>query len=70
MRHYQALSSRVLAVELLMVAGPISVVVSYAPTEQSSVEEKDQFYSDLDYAMGSACKWTCYGDGGLQCSDQ
>ena len=54
MRHYQAVSSRVLAVELLTVAGPISVVVSYAPTDQSSVEEKDQFYSDLDYAMGSA----------------
>ena len=54
MRHYQAVSSRVLAVELLTVAGPISVVMSYAPTEQNSVEEKDQFYSDLDYAMGSA----------------
>ena len=40
--------------ELLTVAGPISVVMSYAPTEQNSVEEKDQFYSDLDYAMGSA----------------
>ena len=54
MRHYQAMSSRVLVVELLTVAGPISVVVSYAPTEQNSVEGKDQFYSDLDYAMGSA----------------
>ena len=28
--------------------------MSYAPLEQSSVEEKDQFYLDLNYAMGSA----------------
>ncbi len=28
--------------------GPLSVVVVYAPPDQSTVEDKEQFYSDLD----------------------
>ena len=31
--------------------GPLSIVVVYAPTNQSSVEDKEQFYSDLDTVM-------------------
>ena len=50
-RHYQAVSPWILAVEFLTKVGPMSVVVAYAPTEQSSIEEKDQFYTDLDCTM-------------------
>ena len=50
-RHYQAVSPWVLVAEFLRKVGPMSVVVTYAPTEQSSIEEKDQFYTDLDCTM-------------------
>lgn len=50
-RHYQAVLPQVLVAEFLTKVGPMSVVVAYAPTEQSSMEVKDQFYTDLDCAM-------------------
>ena len=51
MRHYQVVSPWVLVAEFLTKVGPMSVVVAYAPTEQSSMEEKDQFYTDVGCAM-------------------
>ena len=44
LRHYQAVSPRVLTAEFLSRAGPLSIVVAYAPTDQSSVEVKEYFY--------------------------
>ena len=40
--------------EFLTRVGPLLVVVVYAPTDQSSTEDKDQFYSDLDGVMTNA----------------
>ena len=54
LRHYQAVSSRILKAELLTQAGPLLVIVAYAPTDQSSTEDKDQFYLDLDCVMTTA----------------
>ena len=54
LRHYQAVSPRVLTAEFLSRAGPLSIVVAYAPTDQSSVEVKERFYSDLDHVMANA----------------
>ena len=48
LRHYQPVSPRMLVAEFLTQMGPLSVVVVYAPTNQSTVEDKEQFYSDLD----------------------
>ena len=38
LRHYQAVSSRILKAELLTQAGPLLVIVAYAPTDQSSMK--------------------------------
>ena len=38
LRHYQAVSSRILKAELLTQAGPLLVIVAYAPTDQSRME--------------------------------
>ena len=54
LRHYQAVSSRILKAEFLTQAGPLLMVVAYAPTDQSIAEDKDQFYSDLDCVMTTA----------------
>ena len=48
LRHYQPVSPRMLVAEFLTQMGPLSVVVVYAPTNQSTVEDKEQFYFDLD----------------------
>ena len=48
MRHHHAVSARILAAEFLTQVGPLQVVVAYAPTNQGSEEEKDQFYDELD----------------------
>ena len=48
LRCYQAVSSRILTGEFLTRVGPLLVVVVYAPTDQSSTEDKDLFYSDLE----------------------
>ena len=48
MSHHHAVSARILAAEFLTQVGPLLVVVAYAPTNQDSAEEKDQFYGDLD----------------------
>ena len=53
MRYHQAVSSRVLAAEFLTKVVPLLIVVAYAPTDQDSTEEKDQFYSDLDHVMSN-----------------
>ena len=53
-RCYQAVSTRILTGEFLTRVGPLLVVVVYAPTDQSSTEDKDQFYSDLDGVMTNA----------------
>ena len=53
MQYHQAVSSRVLAAEFLTKVGPLLIVVAYAPTDQDSTEEKDQFYSDLDRVMSN-----------------
>ena len=37
-----------LVAELLTQMRPLSVVVVYIPTNQSTVEDKEQFYSDID----------------------
>ena len=47
-RHHHAVSARILAAEFLTQVGPLLVVVAYAPTNQDSAGEKDQFYDDLD----------------------
>ena len=53
MRYHQAVSRRVLAAEFLTKVGPLLIVMAYAPTDQDSKEEKDQFYSDLDRVMSN-----------------
>ena len=54
LRHYQAVSSQILKAELLTQAGPLLMIVAYAPMDQSSMEDKDQFYLDLDCVMTTA----------------
>ena len=54
LKHYQAVSSRILTAEFLTKVGPLCVVVVYAPTDQCRTEEKDHFYSDLDSVMTRA----------------
>ena len=54
LRHYQAVSPQVLTAEFLSRAGPLSIIVAYALTAQSSVEVKEHFYSDLDHLMANA----------------
>ena len=34
--------------EFVAQMGPLSVVVAYDPTNQSSAEDREHFYSDLD----------------------
>ena len=46
--HYQPVSLRMPVAEFLTQMRPLSVVVVYSPTNQSTVEDKKQFYSDLD----------------------
>ena len=48
LRCYQAISFRILTGEFLTKVVPLLVVVVYAPTDQSSTEDKDLFYSDLE----------------------
>ena len=55
LRCYEATSSRIVTGEFLTRVGPfLLVVVVYAPTVQSSTEDKDHFYSDLDGVMTNA----------------
>ena len=54
LRCYQAVSSRILAGELLTKVGPLLVVVVYAPTEQSSTEDKDLYYSGQESVTTNA----------------
>ena len=54
LRHYQAVSPQVLTAEFLSRTGPLSIIVAYAPTDQSSMEVKKHFNSDLDYVMVNA----------------
>ena len=37
--------------EFVAQMGPLSVVVAYAPINQSSAEDREQFYSNLDMVM-------------------
>ena len=37
--------------EFVAQMGPLSVVVAYPPTNQSSAKDREQFYSDLDRVM-------------------
>ena len=48
MRSYHPVSARVLSAEFQTQVGPLLVIVVYAPTNQHSNEEKDEFYNDLD----------------------
>ena len=61
LRHNQAVSPRLLTAEFLTLAGPLLIVAVYAPTDQSSLEMKEHFYSDMDHMMAN-------GGGGLQCN--
>ena len=54
LRRYQAVSSQILKAELLTQAGPLLMIVAYTPTDQSSMEDKDQFSSDLDCVITTA----------------
>ena len=54
LRHYQAVSPRILTAEFLSKVGPRFVVVVYAHTEQSSTEDKDHFYCELESVMTRA----------------
>ena len=47
LRHYQAVSPRILMAEFLSKVGPLFVVVVYAPADQSSTEDKDTFTVSL-----------------------
>ena len=51
LRHYQAVSPRILMAEFLTKVGPLSVIVVYAPTDQSSTEDKDLFYRNLELTL-------------------
>ena len=54
LRHYHAVSPRILTAEFLSRVGPLMIAVVYAPTEDSSEEDKEQFYSELDGVMRKA----------------
>ena len=54
LRHYQAVSPCILTAEFLSQVGPLMIVVVYAPTEDSSEDDKEQFYSELDGVMRKA----------------
>ena len=56
LRHYQPVSPQMLVAEFLTQMGPLSVVVVHAPTNQSTVEDKEQFYSDLDAVVSRASR--------------
>ena len=45
---WQAVSSRILTARLLHKHGHLTVVVVYAPTEDSSASSKDEFYTTLE----------------------
>ena len=46
--HHQTVSSRIMTEECLAHVGPLVIIVVYAPMNQDSTEEKDQFYGDLN----------------------
>ena len=48
---FDPISDRVMRVDLMTEKGVLSVVVEYAPSEQSKDEEKDLYYQQLDLAM-------------------
>ena len=48
---FDPISDRVMRVDLMTEKGVLSVVVGYAPSEQSKDEEKDLYYQQLDLAM-------------------
>ena len=52
--HYQAVSPHILTAEFLSQVGPLMIVVVYARTEDSSEEDKEQFYSELNRVMRKA----------------
>ena len=54
LRHYQAVSPRILTAEFLSKVGPLFVVAVYAHTEHSSTEDKDHFYCELESVMTRA----------------
>lgn len=54
LRHYQAVLPRILTAEFLSKVGPLFVVVVYAPTNQSNIEDKDNFYCELESVMTRA----------------
>ena len=63
-RCYQVVSSRILTGEFLTKVGLLLVVVVYAPTDHSSTEDKDLFYSDLESVTTNAsglviAEWHC-----------
>ena len=43
LRHYQAVSPRILTAEFLSQVGPLMIVVVYAPTEDSSEKTRNSF---------------------------
>ena len=51
LRYYEAVSPRIFKVEVLTRIGPMTILVVYAPTNQTSEEVKEQFYTDLDGVM-------------------
>ena len=54
LRHYQAVSPQILTAEFLSKVGSLFVVVVNAPTDQSSTEDKDHFYCELESVMTRA----------------
>lgn len=53
LRHYHAMSPQIL-MEFLTKVGPLFVVVVYAPTDQSSTEDKDHFFCYRESVMTRA----------------
>ena len=51
LRYYETVSPRILKVEVLTRIGPMAILASYAPTNQTSEEVKEQFYADLEGVM-------------------
>ena len=53
LRYYEAVSPRILTVEVITRVRPLTIIVSYAyaPTNQAREEMKDQFYADFDGVM-------------------
>ena len=54
LRHSHAVSPRIQTAEFLSRVGSLMIAVVYAPTEDSSEEDKEQFYSELDGVMRKA----------------